>query len=410
MSDTEIRPFEIERDLAAVKKIWQEVGWVEDENDLAQLDHFFADGNTIVATVNDQPECSVHTLTGNMQIAKTQLPMLAVTAVTTSHLGRGRAFAQKLTAQQVIRAQNEGMSLTALGMFDQGFYDRLGFATGAYEQEIAFDPGSLKVDIPTRPAVRLTLGESAEMHAAMRKRFRSHGSVVLDSPTVFRAELGFGEKSFGLGFRDADGVLSHFMWLDPQDNPAHGPYEVRYMAYRKPEDILELLGLLKSLSDQIYSVSMIEPPELQMQMLLARPLRNMDLSKGSKHESRLRSFAWWQARILDMAQVVPALADASQSLEFEARVTDPLAKFDSNAGIGGTWHLTLGPGAKAERCAEGSGLPVLTTSVNALSRLLLGVGAASRLALTDELSASVDLLAELDAALHLPSPVVGWDF
>ena len=410
MTDTEIRAFEFERDIEAVKRIWQEVGWIEDEEHLKQLDLFFADGHTLVATVDGTPECSVHTLPGNICIAQTQVPMLAVTAVTTSHLGRGRAFAQKLTAMQLIRAQREGAAMAALGMFDQGFYDKLGFGTGAYEREITFDPGNLNIDLPENEAVRLTREDAGEMHAAITNRYRSHGSAALESATVFKAELGFGEKGFGLGFRDKEGVLTHFMWLDPDDNPAHGPYYVKFMGYREPRQILELLGLLKSLADQIYSVSLIEPPEIQLQALIKRPFRSRDLSKGSKHQSEIRALAWWQTRILDLPACVAALAEASLELDFEVQVSDPLAGYENGAGIEGRWRVQLGRHASAERVSGDSQLPVLETSVNSLTRLLTGVGSASNLALTDDLVAPQALLSDLDRAIRLPEPLMGWDF
>ena len=410
MTDTEIREFEFDRDLSAVKRIWQEVGWTEGEDDLKQLDLFFADGHTLVATVDGTPECSVHTLPGNICIAQTQLPMLAVTAVTTSHLGRGRSFAQKLTAMQLIRAQKEGAAIAALGMFDQGFYDKVGFATGAYERELTFDPGILDVDLPRGEAVRLTADDAEEMHDVLANRHRSHGSAVLDSVTVFKAELGFGENGFGLGYRDTDGALTHFMWLDPDDNAAHGPYRVKFMGYKKPEQILELLGLLKSLSDQIYSVSIIEPPELQLQALLKRPFRSRDLSKGSKHQSEFRALAWWQTRILDLPACVRALSDATLDLEFEAQVSDPLAGYENDAGIEGRWRIKLGADAGAEPVSASSDLAVLETSVNSLTRLLTGVGSASSLALTDNIVAPRELLMDLDRSINLPSPMMGWDF
>ena len=300
--------------------------------------------------------------------------------------------------------------MAALGMFDQGFYDKLGFGTGAYERELTFDPGILDVELPKNDAVRLTRDHAEEMHTLLANRFRSHGSAVLESAVVYKAELGFGENSFGLGFRDEGGALTHFMWLDPDDNATHGPYYVKFMGYKEPAQILELLGLLKSLSDQIYSVSMIEPPELQLQALLKRPFRSRDLSKGSKHQSDIKALAWWQARILDLPACVAALADATTDLAFELQVSDPLASYENDAGIDGRWRVQLGVTAGAERVSSASDLPVLETSVNTLTRILTGVGSASNLALTDNIVATPGLLADLDRAIHLPAPLMGWDF
>lgn len=406
-----IRAFDYEKDLADVKRIWKEVGWAVEDNEIAQLDHFFAVGRTWVAQVHGRIECSVHTVPADMQIHQTRLPMLAVTAVTTSHLGRGRAFAQRLTAQQLLQGQKAGAALSALGMFDQGFYDKLGFGTGGYEQQFSFDPAQLLVRFPKRPAIRLTLADSEEMHACLLTRQRQHGSVSLHPPLLLRSELGFDEKGFGLGFRSDEGELTHFLWLDPKDSAEHGPHTVRYLAYREGPQLLELLGLLKSLSDQIYSVNLIEPAGCQLQVMLERPLRHQDLSQGGKFESRISSLAWWQARILDLAPCVEALAGASGEVSFEVELTDPLTAYDSQGGVAGQWHIQLGPNASAQPCGTGStGLPILKATVNTLTRLLLGVAPPSGLALTDGLIGDMGFLQELDLAMQVHAPVIGWDF
>ena len=43
---------------------------------------------------------------------------------------------------------------------------------------------------------------------------------------------------------------------------------VEWLGYENGEQLIELLALLKSLSDQLYSVKMMEPPEIQLQSLL----------------------------------------------------------------------------------------------------------------------------------------------
>ena len=39
----------------------------------------------------------------------------------------------------------EGALVAGLGMFDQGYYDKLGFGSGAYSHRVAFDPARLSV-------------------------------------------------------------------------------------------------------------------------------------------------------------------------------------------------------------------------------------------------------------------------
>jgi len=71
--------------------------------------------------------------------------------------------------------------------------------------------------------------------------------------------------------------------------------------------------------------------------------------------------------------------------------------------------VTVGEEPRAEPGTHGS-LPTLTASVNALSRLWLGVRPASGLAITDDLAGPPALLAELDTAFRLPPPKLDWEF
>ena len=53
---------------------------------------------------------------------------------------------------------------------------------------------------------------------------------------------------------------------------------------------------------------------------------------------------------------------------------------------------------------------VLTASVNAFSRMWLGVRPATALNFTDDLSGPPELLEALDSLLRLPDPQPDWDF
>jgi hypothetical protein len=57
-----------------------------------------------------------------------------------------------------------------------------------------------------------------------------------------------------------------------------------------------------------------------------------------------------------------------------------------------------------------TGLPTLIATVNAFTRLWLGVGPATGLSFTDDLDGPRDLLVQLDHALRLPDPHPDWDF
>jgi hypothetical protein len=408
-SETEIRPFDYAADLAAIKRIWREVGWV-DADDEKHLDHFFAVGHTRLATLNGEPECSVHITEGTLRLQKTDLPLCAVTAVTTSRVARGHAFAKRLTALQLREGALQGAAVAALGMFDQGFYDQLGFGTGAYDNQFSFDPASLNVSQAVSTPRRLGIADFALIHAAMCNRAKVHGSVVLHPARLMQAELGWGEKSFGLGYYDGS-ELTHFLWMDERGE--HGPYVVKYMAYQNPAQMLELMGLLKSLADQVYSVRLTEPPEIQFQSLLSRPFRSRALTKSSPHETNQHSYAWWQLRILDVARCVAAFTGDGELVRLQLDVVDPvqemLQRDEGWCGIGGQYIVELGATSQARQGADDT-LPLLRCSVNALTRMLWGVAKPSSLAITDEFDAPDSLLEALDKMLHLPAPHAGWEF
>jgi predicted acetyltransferase len=414
MSNVQTRPFVFENDLAHVKRMWREVGWVEDLHGENQLDYFFSVGDTMVGTIDDVAECSVHITPGSMRLLNTDLPLCAVTAVITSHIARGHRFAQRLTAAQLQKGASGGAAVAVLGMFDQGFYDKLGFGIGSYDHQFAFDPASLNVSTAPRTPTRLDHDHYAEMHKVMIQRPLHHGSVVLYPEELFRAEVGFESKAFGFGYYDDD-VLTHFIWLEADGE--RGPYEVRWVGYQTSDQLLELLALLKSLADQVYSVKMVEPAEVQLQSLLQRPFRERARTKAGKHKGYHRSHAWWQLRILDVESCVSALEwSGREATAFVLSVTDPVTEHLAEELVEGAWQGISGDYVieMGQTCTSHYGpaedLHRLTCSVNALSRLFWGVASASSLAVTDGLQAPDELLKTLDAGLKLPTPHVGWEF
>lgn len=405
MSD--VRDFDYDQDLAAVKRIWREVGWIDSEKDAAGLDDFFSVGRTRVGLINDQPECSVHTVQGTVQLNQTGLSLCAVTAVTTSRIARGKAFARRLTAEQLIHAHGQGAQAAALGMFDQGFYDQLGFGTGAYEHLFTIDPSTLNVNAKVPAPLRFGMEHASELHAAMLKRCKVHGAIDLLEPALFKAELSFADQFTALGYRDANGAISHFLVLENKGE--HGPDRVLMWAYQDTEQLMQLLGLLKGLGDQIYSVKLIEPPQLQLQALLKRPFRQRVMTKDSEHANEAKTLAWWQMRLLDVPAGVAALHNTPVSTEFIAHIDDPLSEYAEHPVCGGRYRIVLGERCYAERVEEAASAD-LHCGIGAFSRWITGVAPASSLALTDDFTLGVELAGELDAAVNLPRPVPGWDF
>jgi hypothetical protein len=63
-------------------------------------------------------------------------------------------------------------------MLDEGYYDRLGFGTGGYENWIAVDPLDLHPDVRPRPPFCLGMEHVAAIHAARLAPLRQHGAIT----------------------------------------------------------------------------------------------------------------------------------------------------------------------------------------------------------------------------------------
>ena len=405
----DIRPLELARDLPAVQRIWREVGWLDNAEQTGYLKYFLGTGSCIVGCLNGTPECAVHTAPGSIQYVDAPLTLCAVTAVTTSRIARKQGFARIMTARQIAEAAEDGAEVAALGMFDQGFYDQVGFGTGAYEHTFRFDPATLLVDRKFRVPSRLHPDDWQALHGAMVNRLQHHGACTLDPPELMRGELAWHENGFGLGYYEGE-TLTHFFWGDAKGE--HGPYEISYLAYRSVDELMELLALIKSLGDQVSAVVLQEPPHVQLQALLKQPFRTRRNTRRTEFENVHRTAAWWQIRILDLAACVEKRQWHGPPFQFNLALTDPAAAFlpaEGWQGSGGDYTVQVGETSSATVGAT-DGLPTLATSVNTFSRLFFGIASASQLQASDGLSVPLELLAPLDAAFCLPRMTTSWDF
>ena len=407
-----IREYESARDLGSVQRIWREVGWLDGERQEAVLKDFLNAGRTLVSDVAGAAECAVHSVPGKMRYLDRDLELSAVTAVTTSRVARKMGLARYLTAELIARDALAGAEVSVLGIFEQGFYNQLGYGNGTYEQWIRFDPATLRLNSGFRVPVRLTEENWQEMHRALCQRRRGHGGCNLTPEVLMKAETIWQEKGFGLGYRDAeDGTLSHYFWAGNKGE--NGPISIQVLAYRSDEELLELLALLKSLGDQVSLVEMLEPGEVQLQDLLNQPFRTRRNTRASNFENTSRSLAYWQLRILNLPRCIEKVTLSCQTLRFNLRLSDPVS--DSLMpttpwqGCGGDYVVTLG---EVSSVSEGRdpALPVLEADVGAFSRLWFGIRPASGLAITDNLKAPRALVQKLDACLRLPRVHLGWDF
>jgi hypothetical protein len=405
------RPYDPEKDREAAHRIWREVGWLEKGKE-EWMDRYVTSGRALVAEMEGEAECLVLTAPGTLRYLEEDLPFSCVTGVTTSRVARKQGFAGRLTALAVAVDAREGALVSGLGMFEQGFYNRLGFGTGGYEHWISFDPAHLKVSTTPRAPRRLTLEDWEQAHAARLARLRGHGGCNLLPAEHTRGEM-YEDNAFGLGYYDGPGgELTHYVWLHPHGVES-GPYQVPWMVYQTGPQLLELLALLHSLADQVRLVRLREPQGIQLQDLIDRPFQRRAASEKGRFESDMHARAYWQMRICDLPGCLAHTHLTGPELRFNLSLSDPITRLlDADAawrGIGGEYVVTLGEASSA-RAGSDPALPTLSATVNAFTRLWLGVRPATGLAVTDDLAGPPELLQALDRAFCLPDPKPDWDF
>ncbi|MCX6377470.1 MAG: hypothetical protein NTU88_15780, partial [Armatimonadetes bacterium] len=367
---------------------------------------------TLVDDIEDSAECAVVMLPGTIRYLEEDIALSVVGAVTTSRIARKQGLAGRLTAAAIARDAADGALVSGLGMFEQGYYDRLGFGTGSYVHGVSFDPADLLVDVKPRVPRRITKDDWEAVHASRLARLRGHGAVNVLSPLVTRGEMIGDKDAFGLGYYDGpNGELTHHLGIKPKGGE-HGPYNVKVAIWQTGEQFLELMAVLKSIGDQVHLVRMDEPPGIQLQDLLRQPIKKRNITKGSEFEVTIKAGAFWQARILDLPGCMAQTHLPRGEVRFNLRLTDPMETLLDDAspwhGIGGDYVVALGPESSAVRGADAS-LRTLSASVGAFTRMWLGVQPATGLAITDRLSGLPDLLRALDHSLRLTTPYQGWD-
>lgn len=251
------------------------------------------------------------------------------------------------------------------------------------------------------------------VHRSRLARLRRHGTCSVTPPEMTQADMLWSDNGFGLGYIDAaSGELTHHFWCSTKA-VGNGPYTIRWMSYQTKEELLELLALIKQLGDQVHSVKLYEPPGIQLQDFLNQPFKAREITSKSQHENRMSASAYWQARIIDLPGCLEQTRLPGDTVRFNLVLTDPVERFFDKenrwSGAAGDYIVTLGPSSSAESGRK-KGLPILNASINAFTRLWLGVRPATGLAWTDELSGPQDLLAQLDSVLRLPIPQTDWDF
>ena len=408
-----IRPYDPERDRDAIIRVWREVHWITSDEQAKWAPQFMEKTRTDVAEVNGEAECQASSADGSFRYQDEDLAMSAIVGVTTSRIARKQRLAQRVTAHRIGEDAANGAEICMLTMFEQGFYDLMGFGTGPYGHRIRFDPADLAIDRPFRVPRRLTAADWEMIHSAMMNRRMTHGGCRLHPAELLQVELNHSEKSFLLGYCDGpDGELTHFFWAS--DDEEHGPCYIHMFAYQNHDQLMELLALIKSLGDQIRLFQIVEPPDVQFQDLIRQPFRARMVSEKGPFNTLIRGDGYWQARICDLAACMSKTHLDGPPARFNLTLRDPIEKYlDADApwrGISGEYVIALGPESSAEPGADPA-LPTLDATVGAFTRMWLGVRPATGLAVTDDLDGPPELLSALDRTLRLPVPgMCGWEF
>ena len=237
------------------------------------------------------------------------------------------------------------------------------------------------------------------MHAARVSAPRRHGGCTVLVPVTTRGPMEDGPHRFGLGYRDkSSGVLTHHFWCTPKGE--RGPYRIDWLVYdTRVEQFLELMSLIRGIGDQVRLVKMHEPEGVQMQDLMRQPFKQFQISDKSEYAAGITAQAYFQYRICNLPACMARTHLRGNEISFNLELTDPITEYlDENCtwrGVGGEYTVSLGQNSTAKPGRE-SRLPMLRASVNAFTRMWLGVRPATGLAITDDISAPQDLLEQLD--------------
>ena len=406
------RKYDPEKDKNAVHRIWLETGWIEDVDEPKGMDHLIESGNSIVSDINCEPECLVVSQPGDMIYNEEKIKFYSIAAVTTSLTARKRGLASRLTATRIALDALEGAAVSGLTTFDQGFYNLLGFGTCGYAHLIRFSPSIINVANKHNVPSRIPREEWRNIHQSRRDRMRFHGGCYFDNPEVTQSEIIWDKKNTVYGYKDDTGNVSHSVLLEGLGKEG-GPFFFNWMCYQNYDQFLELLGFIKSFGDQVNLVSMVEPPNVQIEDFLTRPFYHRRITAQSKFQNIHSSGAWHQIRINDVIKCMKGTRLNCETIRFNLKLSDPIEKYlDDNIdwrGVAGEYLITLGPESSAQP-GQDSKLPTLHASVNSFTRLWMSVQKANYLNIFDDFNAPEDLIKQLDIAVSLPQPQADWDF
>ena len=398
---------------AGAQLVWHDCGWSDKVDACELLDTFFDLGPTWVGIRDEAVQSVVHTAAATLRYQQSDIRLQAVTGVTTSLQARRGGVAAKTLAHAMAAGAVNGVVVSALGIFDQGFYDRLGYGSLDIMRLIRFDPKDIRVDATARSPLRFTEKDVDEIHAARSRRWLRHGGIHFDSAKRTLADMQECTHGIGFGYRDhPDRSISHMIWFSRKE-AENGPFRVIFTVWETREQLRELMAFLHSLADQVHLVVMEEPPGIALQDFIHRPLRSRAITEKSKYETGITAMTYQQARIVNLPAAIAAMSMRVPSLAFNLNVTDPITPYLPKdapwSGCAGQYTIRVGEKSTI-KTGHTDGLETLSADIGAFSRLWLGSRTATALAVTSHFDGPDSLLRALAACICLPVPRFDWNF
>ena len=403
--DAEVRDY-CDDDLPSVTRMWREVGWIEhdSERQAEALGRLLQYGAARVGVVAGDAECLVHRTPGTIRYDGVDLPLCAITAVTTSPIARNLGLASRMTAEAIAAGAIDGAAVAALGMFEQGFYDRFGMGTLAYVDHLLLRPGEAArrpAPAGARPCHPRRLDGGRRPHgpsgpAARQRQPRSArgapGRAGLGRGSLPRVRVPWRRRS-------ADGV--HRRHQRRRARAVQGA-AARLRGRRRPARPARPAAVARRAAAPGADGRARGDPA-------PGPHRPAHPGRGARRprppgvaHGRWRGTSSGSSTSRRASRRAPGRAtrcpSTSSSPTRSARPT----------WTGRAWPATTRSRSVRRRpSSQGTGadLPVLRASIGALSRLWFGVRPATGLTVTDDLTGPPELLEALDRALVLPPPL-----
>ena len=400
-------------DYAQVAALHKDAGWNLELDGFDEGLRFHVPDCTVrVAADDERVHSAVLGAEGQFRYLDRTLRLSAITGVLTASWARRRGYAGRLLAELLEEEQQRGAVVASLGVFDQGFYNRYGFGNMGRDPVLVLNPSAIRVPRKVSGAlgaagtriVPISHRDDDEVYAAHIRRYTGHGACTIVKRGFIQGFLRYaGEQSFGLGIAVGDRLVAHFFGRRVSEEHV----DLFWLCADTQEYYIQLLALLRTLSDQLTQVKIVMPPDVMVYDFLERPLQ-----WGVVHRHSFDDLLFWQLRVLDVVRAVEAVSiPLASPLRFVAEISDPIVAHSPSGWRGCAGEYTMSIGLES-RCVRGAevGLSRVRMSIGAFSRFWSGAASARALACSDEFAAEDALLERLTREYCVPRPRRDCDF